>query len=232
MKRILLSVLMISAMGLTYGQTLHNVCVSEVIATSNACPPNATGIFTPGTVNINVGDSIEFETYMILISGYNGTHQIRFNGGSPYDVALPISTLITSPKTTVRTPAFQTPGIYSMECANSNHCQIAQLLHSFSCTGYQVVVSGTVGQEKAGHHKKFIATYPNPVTTTLSVDLHGFGDNAATIQIFDVLGKQVFTSSNVKNNRLKVDVTGFEKGLYFVKANAGDVTKSSTVVVK
>ncbi len=232
MKRFLLSISLMTAVSFSFAQTLHNVCVSEVVATSNACPSNATGIFTPGTVNISVGDSIEFETYMILLGGYNGIHQIRFNGGSPYDVTLPISTNALAPKTTVRTPAFQTPGTYSMECANSNHCQIAQLMHSFSCTGYQVVVSGPVSVEKAGHHKKFIATYPNPVTTMLNIDLHGFGDNAATIQIFDVLGKQVFTSSNVKNNRLKVDVTNFKKGMYFVKANAGDVTKSSTVIVK
>src|SRR5688572_24587283 len=98
MKRGILLVLLSGLSSLLIGQTTHQVCISEVYSTG-ACN-SMSGVFTPGNLTIAVGDQIQFTTYMVLLGGYNGVHDIQFSGSSANNVLLPISTNIMSPVTT------------------------------------------------------------------------------------------------------------------------------------
>lgn len=129
---------------LSFGQTVHQVCVSEA-ESSDACGVGAQndGVFTPGNLTIQVGDQIQFTTHFVALGGYSGTHTIEFTGSSANNVSLPISTNILNPTTTVTTPPFTTPGVFPMACTNSSHCDIAELISGFSCSGYSVTVVGS-----------------------------------------------------------------------------------------
>lgn len=125
-------------------QTTHQVCISEA-ESAGACGTGTAvdGVFTPGNLTIDVGDQIQFTTYMVALTGYNGTHDIQFDGSPANNVTLNISTDVLNQVTTVTTPPFMTPGVYPMECLNSNHCLIADVMSGYSCTGYSVTVTGT-----------------------------------------------------------------------------------------
>jgi Secretion system C-terminal sorting domain len=120
-------------------QTTWQVCISEVYS-AGACN-STSGVFTPGSLTLEVGDQIQFTTYMVLLGGYNGTHDIQFAGSPANNVMLPISTNVLAPMTTVTTPPFTSAGSFSMECMDGNHCLIADLMEGWPCSGYQITVN-------------------------------------------------------------------------------------------
>jgi hypothetical protein len=63
------------------------------------------------------------------------------------------------------------------------------------------------------------AIYPNPSTGIIAIK----AENTVQINVTDVLGKVVFSASNVSNN---IDLSELQKGIYFVKIS--DDTKTST----
>lgn len=138
MKRLVLSSLTIFVSLVIHSQTTHQVCIAEVFS-AGACNNNS-GIFTPGNLTIQQGDQIQFTTHMIALAGYNGTHDIQFDGSPANNVMLTISTNVLAQVTTVTTPPFNTPGTFPMECHNGNHCGIAQVMEGWSCDGYSVTV--------------------------------------------------------------------------------------------
>ena len=71
-----------------------------------------------------------------------------------------------------------------------------------------------------------LSLYPNPATN--EVNLKWNVDENVTVRIYNTLGKLMFYGKNVTLiNDFKVDVSGFETGVYFVKLNSskGEVTK-------
>jgi PKD repeat protein len=132
-------------------QTVHQVCISEA-ESAGACGTGSSvdGVFTPGNLTIQVGDQIQFTTHFVALGGYNGTHTIEFSGSPANNVSLTISTNVLSPTTSVTTPPFTTPGTFPMECTNPNHCEIADLITGYSCTGYSVTVVGSGCDVEAG----------------------------------------------------------------------------------
>lgn len=231
MKTILTLLVVVAFGSISTAQTLHNVCISEV-ASSGACGASATGIFVPATISISVGDSIEFETYMVALSGYNGTHNIRFNGGSPYDVNLPISTNVLQPKTTVRTPAFKVAGTYTMECTNSNHCQIAQLMQSWKCTGYSVTVVGPTGTDDIQSASNKIELAPNPANGFVKVLFPKQIAGKAEVTVYDIVGKRNLYGTYSAGSPAKINTSGLTPGMYIVKVLVSGKTYTKQLVVR
>lgn len=229
MKKLLLSLLVVGFSGATFCQTTHQVCISEV---SGAPCSNNNGVFTPANLNIAVGDMIQFTTHMVAITGYNGNHQIRFNGGSSQDVVLPISTNIISPVTTVTTTVFNTPGVYSMECVNSSHCQnFAQLLEGWSCTGYSVTV-GTTTEIEEEQLKHQLSIFPNPAKDVLTINLEPVLNDNPKIYLVDVLGKTVKGTTTISTKSLSMNVADLSQGTYFVKIVTNMENYSYPVVIQ
>lgn len=215
MKKLILSLSILLTASTMFGQVTHQVCVTEVQATGgNSC--TNTSIFTPANLTINVGDKIQFTTFMVALTGYNGTHDIQFTGSAANNVLLPISTNILNQVTTVTTPAFNIPGTFPMECVDGNHCFIADLMQGWPCTGYSVTV-GTVTEIEEEKLKHTVSVYPNPSTGIINVNLLPIKDENPKVYLVDILGKTLKTYENITTNSILIDVRSFEKGTYFVK---------------
>ena len=224
MRKLLLPFLILIATSVS-SQTTWQVCVTEADATGGFSCTN-TAVFTPATLNIAVGDNIQFTTFMVALTGYNGIHDIQFTGSAANNVMLPISTDILNQVTTVTTPPFNTPGNFDMECVNSNHCFIADLMSAWSCTGYSVTV-GTVTEIAEEKLKHEVSVYPNPTSNIININLLPILVDNPKIYIIDILGKVVRTISNVSSN-LILDATSYKKGIYFIKIT----TDKGTIVEK
>ncbi|MEO1031138.1 MAG: T9SS type A sorting domain-containing protein [Bacteroidota bacterium] len=68
--------------------------------------------------------------------------------------------------------------------------------------------------------------YPNPSNTTLNIQLQGQNSNG-TLQVYDMLGKQVLVQSISLSEVSKIDVSTWNNGLYLVKISSdnGEETK-------
>jgi hypothetical protein len=215
MKKLLLSLTTLAIAGFTYGQTTHQVCVSEITASG---PPTSmcvhtSGVFTPSSLNIAIGDMIQFTTFTVNLSGYTGTnHTIRFDGGSPQDVTLPIS-VITPLLTTVTTPAFNTAGVFSMECTNFNHCILAT---TGPCTGYTVTVGTSTEIEEAKMANE-LSIYPNPTNGIVNINLLPIINDNPKVYLVDVLGKTIDAVENNLETTVSFDLADYNKGTYFIK---------------
>ncbi len=67
-----------------------------------------------------------------------------------------------------------------------------------------------------------ISVYPNPVTTTLTIDLSKVSNGTSLIEIVSTEGKLVFKQTVDSNTKLNIDVNEWSKGIYFVKVNGSD----------
>lgn len=75
-----------------------------------------------------------------------------------------------------------------------------------------------------------INIYPNPTTNYLSVEL----DKKNTdfdIEILDLNGRAI-TSESVKTNQKIVDVSNFDKGVYFIRIQTEDFIKTTKIIKK
>ena len=71
--------------------------------------------------------------------------------------------------------------------------------------------------------------YPNPANNQLTVSLYDYADY---VKIIDVTGRIVFETKNVTLSELKVDVSNYTQGLYFVIAKIGDIVEKKKLIVE
>lgn len=72
--------------------------------------------------------------------------------------------------------------------------------------------------------------YPNPTVGIFTVN-SGF-ENPATIEIFDVLGKQVLSTFKIHKGENQIDASELSKGIYMIKFKIGDGYHSERLVIK
>jgi serine protease AprX len=102
------------------------------------------------------------------------------------------------------------PGVYTI-----------QVTHKGTLVGgsqaFSLIASGTAGLSLATHNVNFndnIVMYPNPVKNVLNFSVPN-NVEIATVSIFDILGKQVNTNSQILHN--SIDVSNLSNGIYFAK---------------
>jgi hypothetical protein len=103
-------------------------------------------------------------------------------------------------------------GKYKVQINDSNGC------FSFSDS----LIVKTVGIDELNNNKE-ISVYPNPFSNVLEIDLRGLYHQSVFIQLFDVLGKNIF-SENIKpnsSNTFSLNTNSFQltKGIYILKVN-------------
>ena len=74
-----------------------------------------------------------------------------------------------------------------------------------------------------------LSVYPNPVDEELTIKLPSVYERAQ-IRLYDVLGKKVLESS-VSQNNSKVNVSAFSKGIYLLKIEAENLSKTLKLVI-
>jgi hypothetical protein len=109
-------------------------------------------------------------------------------------------------------------GSYSVSVISSG-CTTTSAPVSFVVTGIETSSDGS------------IRMYPNPVKTTLTIEIDGQGN--ASGELFNVLGQRLsaisFTSDG-KTQTGKCDFTKSSEGVYLIRINQGNVVKLLRVV--
>ncbi|MBZ0327655.1 MAG: choice-of-anchor B family protein [Altibacter sp.] len=115
------------------------------------------------------------------------------------------------------TPGTQlTVGTYTISCevtdgsGNTNTC-------TFELTVEEVLGTNDVNLESG------LAIYPNPTSNVITISSKHV--NLSSVAIMDVLGKQVYTANTIDSETTTIDISGFSKGMYFVKINNSTTKK-------
>ncbi|HXD92599.1 MAG TPA: T9SS type A sorting domain-containing protein [Bacteroidia bacterium] len=71
--------------------------------------------------------------------------------------------------------------------------------------------------------------YPNPATGQVTISLY---DKAEYIRITDMQGRLVFETKNIDAQDYKIDISKYNKGVYFISAKMGDKIEKQKLVVE
>ncbi|MES2133704.1 MAG: T9SS type A sorting domain-containing protein [Bacteroidota bacterium] len=80
-----------------------------------------------------------------------------------------------------------------------------------------------------------VLIYPNPSTDKLNIEINQTPQSDLNVLIYDVLGKVVYKNSekNITGSlKLSVDVSGLQKGMYFLKLNDGSDMYYNKIIVE
>lgn len=133
----------------------------------------------------------------------NFTHSVENSGGSTETFA---SDLLTGSGLTF-SHQFIEVGINPYICG----------IHTFTMGG-TITVNSLLGMEDVS--LKSFSIYPNPSSLLLNIKLPNAISNAK-VEVFNVLGKQVYNNGISKLNA-NIDISIWNSGIYFVKVSVGN----------
>ncbi len=100
---------------------------------------------------------------------------------------------------------------------------------SISITGYIRIKEET--NTGITSYNKVIQIYPNPVRDRLNVSF-GNGGYSGTVQVLNLLGQAEYSRVFDNMNRMQIDLSGFEPGIYFLKFKGVDIDQVKKFIMK
>ena len=95
---------------------------------------------------------------------------------------------------------------------------------------YSVVIqSSGVGIEDL-NALNAVQLFPNPVSDELIVDFSAVAGEEVTIELFDLFGKLIATSSNQNGSSVTIAMNGFANGMYQVKLSSGEAQITKRII--
>jgi hypothetical protein len=115
------------------------------------------------------------------------------------------------------------PGIYTVTMNNSSGCTLVQT--------YIVDSTGTISVEE--NFWNLFEIYPNPTTGMLYIHYSLREKSDLKLNIESVLGQIVMVQSvpATQENRLEVDLTSLERGIYFITLTNGTEKITSRIIL-
>lgn len=193
---------------------------------------------------VNTTMSTVFSGNVTATSGWN-THTFTtafpYNGSSNLIIDICWNNTSAASNSTVKctnTPTYQT--LYKKtNVANGNVCSNTTGTRTYSRPNMKFVFSSSSLKmeesveetaEQAVELAASMKLFPNPANNNVTIEFDGELENAQ-INIFDVMGKQVF-SDNLTNNSYTLQVDTFSPGIYLVVLQNGSKHFTQRLIVK
>lgn len=93
--------------------------------------------------------------------------------------------------------------------------------------------SGTVEDEDGKDIIPFaseVTFYPNPATSTINIMAGTFSDEIFNIQVFNMLGQEVYTAKTIKGENNSVNISNLQSGSYFMILSNDKRTIKKTII--
>jgi hypothetical protein len=71
--------------------------------------------------------------------------------------------------------------------------------------------------------------YPNPSSEQVTMSLY---DKVELIQVIDMLGRLVFETKNTDAGEFKLDVSKYNKGIYFIRVKMGNTIEKQKLIIE
>jgi hypothetical protein len=76
-----------------------------------------------------------------------------------------------------------------------------------------------------------VSIYPNPAVDQLTIDLSKLTGNSVAVQLIDITGKVIYATSNLSSTT-QIDLSSFNRGVYFLTIKEGEETTTYKVIKK
>jgi plastocyanin len=204
MKKLILSILIIASTTLVYGKIWTVV--------------NSGFAFSPATLTITVGDSVQFT----LASIHNAVEvsQTSWNANDP--TALP--------------GGFNVPLSGGLVPAS----QLVLGTHWYVCTVHvaSMGMKGTITVQNATsimpdlHIEHNISIYPNPVTSMINLNLNLPKPQKAQLMILNITGQEIM-ERQIENGENIIDISDLLNGVYYfiITTNEKKIFTSKTIII-
>lgn len=80
-----------------------------------------------------------------------------------------------------------------------------------------------------------VIVYPNPATNTVNISYYNRSAASVTVSVYDINGRNIPAAASpfvAGKNILQLDVSGYAKGVYFVRISDGTVTEEKKLVIE
>jgi hypothetical protein len=78
----------------------------------------------------------------------------------------------------------------------------------------------------------YTKVYPNPTDGIIEIEFAGQIDVDMKIEILSTFGVVMFKKNNIKENMLKIDISSYPKGAYYLKGTFGNSTIRDKIILK
>lgn len=122
-------------------------------------------------------------------------------------------------------------GASTVICVNSN---INKTTANNAMITLNVVSATPTGMKQNELNGSSVKLYPNPNNGEFEILLSGLSEKNATVKVYDVTGREVFSSDEEQANgilRAKLNLSMLNSGSYFVKINSGNLVYNSKLVI-
>ena len=112
-----------------------------------------------------------------------------------------------------------------------NYYRLVQVDYDGTRTVSEVIVANCIEPESDGDPD--VLAYPNPFSSELTVVLDNFGNRAATIEVYDMLGKLIYTnkiSAPQNSYETVLNLSNLPAGAYTVRVSTNDFVINRNVV--
>jgi hypothetical protein len=118
------------------------------------------------------------------------------------------------------TPSGSTPNTYMVYYTTNGTCPSTDSVQVF------LVICTNVSDELSNEN---LSIYPNPTSGLFTVNINNF--NNTTLTVIDLLGKEVF-HQNITSASTAVNLTGYNKGVYFIKIESSNGNTIKKIVIE
>jgi Secretion system C-terminal sorting domain len=95
---------------------------------------------------------------------------------------------------------------------------------------YTKMASSTPATQKNTKHS--ISIYPNPSTGVFTVNFNNNLEDNNNIEIFNLLGQNVYKETVINEKDLKISLTHLPKGTYIVKIANGEENYNTKIIIE
>jgi hypothetical protein len=75
-----------------------------------------------------------------------------------------------------------------------------------------------------GFNTNTISLYPNPADNMVTIENSGI-EKISKLDIYDITSKRIYTLSNNSLNKISIDVSQFDKGIYLIELSSENNSK-------
>jgi hypothetical protein len=201
------------------GGTMYTWCNGSDYQQINAC---TSGMYC---VTVSNGTCMASDTVMITINTPPtvdlGADTVVLSGAVVLDAGAAASFMWNTGATT-QTILVTVSGTYYVTITDVFGCSATDT----------IMVTVPVGINEAAADA--ISVYPNPAENYITIDLGSFAVTSVDIKISNTLGQVIYaeTANQLKNKVKTIDLSGNEKGIYFITIQSDNKLSSKKIVLK
>lgn len=191
------------------------------------CYPEWLGAYTCGLTNASIVVTNGYPSYTVTIDKYDATGATWISNVATVTNpgSVPFSLLFNS--------AAVANGYFTTNYAsikNNNAFKVTLTANTTSCGAVSAyswfkIIDGNSGWKTTEvpnepYSDNELSVYPNPATTVVNMEWYGADNQNAYLEVFDVLGKNVYKSTMHETdgpNKASVDITNLPSGIYMYK---------------